>query len=120
PTMEEINAPARIARVAVGPGQDEAWAFGYSSATHPGWDGKSSLGQLVFLHYRPDTGWQITGPALKSDGSYLSARLYGISINSSGTGWAVGDQGVMVHLVSGAWRVSDTRAPATLYAVSVS
>src|SRR5207245_3742109 len=103
PTMQAVNAPARIVRVAVvpGSGQHEAWALGYTSAQGDGYDTSSSLGQVVFLHYRDGSGWQLTGPPIGTGGRPDHTRLAALAVGPSGEGWAVGDKGVLVHHAAG-------------------
>jgi len=122
PTMQPVNVPARPVRVAVVPGTNgtEAWAIGYSSAVVPGWN-SAGLGQAVFMHYTPTTGWQVTGPPLTSAGQPSPARLASISVAQGGEGWAVGADGVMVHHSpgSGEWRLASPVTGLPLTSVSV-
>src|SRR5688500_18825113 len=59
--VESLNAPARIFRVAVVPGRDEAWAMGHAVSYESGWD-RSDQGQLVFLRNQNKRGWVVVDP----------------------------------------------------------
>ena len=123
PGMQSVNAPARIARVATVPGSpdNEAWAIGYSRAVHPGWQSNADPGQVLFLHYTDESGWQIAGPPTLPTGAVFSGRLLSLALAQSGEGWAVGEKGTIVHHQPGyGWAVTDNSpTDATLESVSL-
>jgi hypothetical protein len=124
PTMQSINAPARVARVAEVPGSPshEAWAIGYTHGDVAGSQSGSALGQIVFLHYLDGAGWQVAGPPTIGSGAVSNPRLFDLSMGPSGEGWAVGENGVLVHHPSGGgsgWQVVEGPSKATLESVSV-
>lgn len=108
PVMQPVNAPARIARVAVVPGSGgkEAWGIGLTTARMPGFDRVTQAGQVVFLHYRRTQGWQVAGAPLDESGRVINPQLAAIDVASDGTGYAVGDQGqIFKHVPGGPWRL---------------
>ena len=120
PTMESVNVPARVVRVATVPGSSdhEAWALAYTSARTTAWDAIASQGQVaVFLHYSDSTGWQNTGPAVGPGGDAQNLRLNAIAVapgGADGEGWAVGGDGALVHHDAGSnrWVVQPSYADA--------
>jgi hypothetical protein len=122
PTMQPVNLPARPVRVAVVPGTggQKAWAIGYSTAIHGGWN-SGGLGQAVFMYYTRDTGWQIAGPPRLPSGQASPARLSSLAIAPNGDGWAVGAGGVIFHHSSGTmtWEVATSPTTQPLTSVSL-
>ncbi len=124
PTMRAVNAPARIARVAVVPGSGgrEAWGLGYSYAREPGFDQITPIGQIVFLHYTAAGGWRVQGPPLDANGRPVNPQLSTLAVAANGEGYAVGAQGVIFHHRSGGpWRAHPSTGVTrnTLYSVSL-
>lgn len=122
PTMQSVNAPARVARVAEVPGSSshEAWAIGYTRGDVAGAQPDAALGQVVFLHYADGAGWQVAGPPTIGSGAVSNPRLRDLTIGPNGEGWAVGEGGVLVHHLAGSgWDVIQGPTKATLESVSV-
>ena len=44
--------------------------------------------------------------------------LYGVAMVSASEGWAVGEEGTLLHYVNGAWQLNPSPTKATLYGVS--
>lgn len=122
PMMQPVNAPARIARVAVVPGSggDEAWAIGYSRARKVGYDQVTPSGQVVFLRYTRARGWQVDGPPLDETGRPTNQLLSSLAVASTGEGWAVGAEGAMYHRAPGGRWVLQPRRATTNTLLSVS
>ncbi|MCA1834005.1 MAG: hypothetical protein LC750_15010 [Actinobacteria bacterium] len=104
-TMQLDTVPARVSRVSVRPGSDEAWALGTSTARRPGWSELQS-GQVVFLKHATN-GWALVGPPI-DDRGVVNPVLTSFAIAGNGEGWAVGDFGVILHkrTDSDVWRVA--------------
>jgi hypothetical protein len=131
PALQSVNAPARVARVAIVPnsGGSHAFAFGYTHAAGSGPSAGSVLGQLVFLEYSEVSGWQITGPPLDGAGHAFSPQLAALAVTAIGEGWAVGNDeqghGVILHRNPGeAWRLDGSTGlangvPANLESISL-
>lgn len=103
-SMQLVGVPARVARVAEVPGSggNEVWALGFSSAPKQGWNPNGSPGgQVVFLKYTPDAGWEVTGPPRNSGGAIINPVLSSFDIASNGEGWAVGDVGTLLRKLPG-------------------
>ncbi|MHB8510886.1 MAG: hypothetical protein ACYDCC_01800 [Actinomycetota bacterium] len=100
-TMQSETVPARVARVAVRPGTGgrEAWALGLSNARLPGYS-PDPAGQVVFLKREPNTEWVLVGPPVDASGHVINPELGAFAIAADGSGWAVGDQGVLLHKAS--------------------
>jgi Photosynthesis system II assembly factor YCF48 len=124
PVMEATNAPARIARVAIRPGSggSEAWAFGYTSAIGDGRQPADALGQVIFLHYLRDTGWQLDDVPRTGSGQATNPRLSALAVTPTDEVWAVGADGVLVHHAAGGggWQAGSSVAGVTLESVSLS
>jgi hypothetical protein len=120
PSVQPVNAPARVVRVAEQPGSggSEAWAFGYTSAVGD-WGAPDGLGQLVFLHYTPSTGWQLDGAPTDPSGNVANPRLTSLAVAPGGDAWAVGANGALVHHTGGGWKVVSANVDATLESVSL-
>lgn len=104
--MQPVSVPARVARVAAVPGTAEVWGIGLSTAVLPGWDAGSPGGQVVFLRYTPKTGWTMEGPPLDAAGRPANPTLTAIAMAPNGEGWAVGEEGVLIHHAPGQrWRI---------------
>lgn len=103
-TMQTETVPARIARVVVRPGSGgrEVWAVGTATARNYGVD--SRVGQVVFLRFTPDTGWVVTGPPVDERGKPIETLLGAFALTASGEGWAVGDEGEILHKAAGSNR----------------
>ncbi|MHB8572491.1 MAG: beta propeller repeat protein [Candidatus Dormibacteria bacterium] len=101
-TMQQVDAPARVARVALVPGSggNEGWAIGFTGTPVPGWHSGDFGGQLVFLHYLAATGWQIDGPPTGPSG-VINPKLSNLALAANGEGWAVGDGGTLIHHLPG-------------------
>lgn len=103
-SMQLASVPARVARVAVVPKSDppEFWAIGLSNASLPSWNpNQSPGGQVVFLRYKGDSGWVVSGPPLDEQGRVLNPVLASFDLSSNGEGWAVGDQGLILRKAPG-------------------
>jgi hypothetical protein len=122
PVMEAVNAPARIVRIAPRPGSggSEAWAFGYTSSIGNERQPADALGQLVFLHYLRDTGWQLDDVPRQGSGEAANPRLTSIAVTPGNEVWAVGADGALVHHTPGSgWSLLNSGAGVTLESVSL-
>lgn len=122
PAMQPVNLPARVARVTVVPGTAEAWGIGLSSAIVPGWDARSPGGQVVFLRYTSAGGWSMAGPPVDASGTVVNPTLTALAMAANGEGWAVGEDGVLIHRAPGGpWRLhpSSGIVSVTLQSISV-
>jgi hypothetical protein len=101
-TMQPVNVPARVARIAEVPGRGgaEAWAIGQMIGYKPGWS-RTGAGQVVFLHYLAGQGWMVDGPPVDATGKPINPVLANFAIAPNGEGWAVGGQGTMLHHTPG-------------------
>lgn len=111
-SMQPVNTPARISRIAWVPGSDhDGWAVGHVVGYQPGWDTASGDGQLVFLRHE-DGGWLIDGPPVDAAGRAVNPALSSLSLAKSGEGWAVGPRGTVVHHRPGGEWVVQSLCPA--------
>lgn len=119
-TMTPVRVAARVSRMAVVPGTKQYWAIGLASAALPGWDVASAGGQVVFLRGN-GSGWEVVGPPTKA-GRPMNPTLTNFAIAPNGEGWAVGEEGTLVHHVAnGGWAIDAQSGitSATLQAVSL-
>lgn len=122
PTMQPVNLPARVARVAVVPGTAEVWAVGLSSAVVPGWDTRNPGGQVVFLRHTSAGGWTSVGPPVDASGRAVNPTLTALAMAANGEGWAVGEERVLLHRAPGGpWRMhpASSLVDVTLQSVSL-
>jgi len=122
PVMESVNAPARIVRIALRPGSggSEAWAFGYTSSIGSERQPADALGQLVFLHYLSDSGWQLDDVPRDGSGQVANPRLTSLAVTPGNEVWAVGADGALVHHTpGGGWSLLNSGAGVTLESISL-
>lgn len=100
--MQSVTVPARVARVVTRPGSGgaEVWAAGRSVARHDGWS-RSASGQVVFLKYTPQTGWELSGPPTEPDGRIINPEISEFALSSTGEGWAVGQGALLLRKAPG-------------------
>lgn len=101
--MQQETVGARVARVRVVPGSGgrEPWALGISTARLEPWGAAAPRGQVVWLRYRPATGWVLLGPPYDEQGRPANPVLSAFDLLPSGEGWAVGEDGVLLHKAAG-------------------
>jgi hypothetical protein len=95
--LQPLTAPARVGRVAVVPDSDagEAWAIGRSTGRAPGWS-DDAQGQVVFLRATKSAPWQVVGPP-RDGGKPVNPALGDLALSSTGEGWAVGADGLLLR-----------------------
>lgn len=87
----------------------EGWAVGFNGPT----------GDTVLVHCT-NGQWTTIPPAVADTvGGGRLHGLWGVSMISSVEGWAVGDQGAILHYTNGAWTRVSSPTPLALYAVQM-